>query len=150
MESVIRPLIVYLVLYVLFRLAGKRTLASITAFDFVLLLIVAESVQEALIGEDQSMTNAFLVVLTLVAIDIGLSLLNARSPRLKKVMDDVPLILIEDGKVLKDRMLKSRVEETEILHAARQSLGLERMDQIKYAILETSGGISIVPKAETN
>jgi uncharacterized membrane protein YcaP (DUF421 family) len=146
MDSVIRPLIIYLVLYLLFRLAGKRTLASITAFDFVLLLIVAESVQQALVVDDQSMTNAFLIILTLIAVDIGLSLLNARSERMKKVMDDVPLILIDDGRLLHDRMLKSRVEETEILHAARQTQGLERMDQIKYAILETSGGISIIPK----
>ena len=146
MDSVIRPLVVYLVLYLLFRLAGKRTLASITAFDFVLLLIVAEAVQQALIGDDQSMTNAFLVILTLIAMDIALSLLNARSERMKKIMDDVPLILIDDGRPLEDRMRKSRVEEAEIMQAARLTQGLERMDQIRYAILETSGGISIVPK----
>jgi uncharacterized membrane protein YcaP (DUF421 family) len=146
MDSILRPIIIYLVLYALFRLAGKRTLASITAFDFVLLLIVAESIQQALVGDDQSMTNAFLIVLTLVAVDIGLSLLNARSSKMKKLMDDVPLILIDNGRVLHDRMMKSRVEETEIMHAARQLQGLERMDQIKYAILETSGGISIIPK----
>jgi uncharacterized membrane protein YcaP (DUF421 family) len=146
MDSILRPIIIYLVLYALFRLAGKRTLASITAFDFVLLLIVAESIQQALVGDDQSMTNAFLIVLTLVAVDIGLSLLNARSKKMKKLMDDVPLILIDNGRMLHDRMMKSRVEESEIMHAARQLQGLERMDQIKYAILETSGGISIIPK----
>jgi uncharacterized membrane protein YcaP (DUF421 family) len=146
MDSVLRPLVVYAVLYVLFRLAGKRTLASITAFDFVLLLIVAEAVQESLTVDDKSMTNAFLIVLTLIAIDISLSLLNQRSDRLKQVMDDVPLILVDDGKLLRERLQKSRVGEEDILHSARQSQGLERMDQIKYAILETSGGISIVPK----
>jgi uncharacterized membrane protein YcaP (DUF421 family) len=149
LESVIRPLIVYIILYALFRLAGKRTLASITAFDFVLLLIVAESVQNALIGNDMSMTNALLIVTTLIAVDIGLSLVNARFSFFRKVFDDVPLILIDDGKVLHERLAKSRVEEGEIMHAARQSHGLERMEQIKYAILEPSGGISIVPRTES-
>lgn len=146
MESVLRPLVVYLVVFILFRLAGKRTLASITAFDFVLLLVVAEALQEALIGDDLSLTNAFLVVLTFVAVDVGLSLLNQRSQILKKVMDDVPLIVLENGKPLSERLQESRIDEAEILHAARQSQGLERLEQIKYAILEASGGITIIPR----
>jgi uncharacterized membrane protein YcaP (DUF421 family) len=148
-ESVIRPLIVYLVLFAFFRLAGKRTLASTTMFDFVLLLILAESVQEALIGEDGSMTNAMLVVMSLILFDIGLSLLNQRSDSLRQVMDDVPLILINDGIMLEHHLEKSRVSMEEILAAARETQGLEKIEQIKYAVLEVSGGISIVPQPES-
>lgn len=146
MESVFRGAVVYLVLLVLFRITGKRSLAQVTTFDFVLLLIVSEAIQQALIGTDNSMTNAFLLVLTLLGLDIGLSLLKQRSPALDKLVDDVPIVLVEDGKPLRERLEKARVDETDILQSARQLQGLERMDQIKYAVLERSGGISIVPK----
>lgn len=149
MDSVIRATVVYVVLLMLFRLTGKRSLGETTAFDFVLLLIIAEAVQSALIESDHSMTNAFLLILTLLGIDVSLSLVKRHSSFLGKVVDDVPLILVEDGKMLTERMRKSRVDEDDILQAARRLRGLERIDQVKYAVLEPSGGISIVPKWNT-
>ena len=146
MDSVMRAVAVYVFLLVLFRVAGKRSLAEITSFDFVLLLVFSEAIQQALIDDDNSLTNGFLVILTLVTMNIGLSLWKLRSPRLDRLLDDVPLIVVEDGRPLKDRMNKARIDETDVLQAARQLQGLERMDQIKYAVLERSGGISIIPK----
>ena len=146
MDSVIRAVVVYGVLLLIFRIAGKRALSQITTFDFVLLLIIAEAIQPALADADESMTNSFLLVLTLFAIDIGLSLLKRSSPMLEKLIDDVPLIIVADGKPLYERMSKARVDEEDVLTAARLSQGLERMDQIKFAVLEQSGGISVVPK----
>jgi uncharacterized membrane protein YcaP (DUF421 family) len=134
------------VLLIVFRVAGNRSLAQITAFDFVLLLIIGEATQQGLLGNDLSVTNALLVIVTLVGIDIGFSLWKLRSPRLEKLIDGVPLIILEDGRPLKDRMDKERVDEDDILTAAREIHGLERLDQIKYAVLERSGGISIIPK----
>ncbi len=145
MDSVVRGAVVYAVLLVLFRIVGKRSLATITTFDFVLLLIIAEATQQALIDNDNSMTNAFLVITTLLILDVGLSVLGRRSRLIDRLINDVPLVLVEDGRVLTDRMAKSRVGETDILQSARQE-GLERIDQIKYAVLERSGGISIIPK----
>ena len=146
MDSVMRAVAVYVFLLVLFRVAGKRSLAEITSFDFVLLLVFSEAIQQALIDDDNSLTNGFLVILTLVTMNIGLSLWKLRSPRLDRLLDDVPLIVVEDGRPLKDRMNKARIDETDVMQAARQLQGLERMDQIKYAVLERSGGISIIPK----
>ena len=146
MDSVVRAAVVYAVMLVLFRFNGKRALAETTAFDFVLLLIISEAVQQSLIDNDNSMINAFLVVTTLLGIDVGLSLLKGRSRTIEKLVDDVPLILIDDGELLRERMDKERVDEDDILQVARSSQGLERLDQIKYAILERNGGISIVPK----
>lgn len=148
MDSVIQALAVYGFLLVLFRLAGKRSLAQITTFDFVLLLIISESIQNALVGRDYSLTHAALLVMTLVGVDIGLSLLKQRSPRIERLLDDVPLVILENGKPLKDRMNKARVDEEDILSAARELQGLERLDQIKYAVLERSGGITIIPKEQ--
>jgi uncharacterized membrane protein YcaP (DUF421 family) len=146
MDSIVRAFVVYLVLVVVFRFSGKRPLAQITAFDLVLLLIISEAIQQAMLSGDQSMTNSLLLVLTLVGLDIGLSLLKQRSPLMSKLLDDKPLILVEDGKPIQERLRKARVDEADILSSARMSQGLESMDQIKYAVLEQSGGISVIPK----
>jgi uncharacterized membrane protein YcaP (DUF421 family) len=146
MESVIRPALVYLFVLVLLRLTGKRTLAQITTFDFVLLLIISEATQQALIGEDNSMINCAIVVSTLIGLNILMSLLKQRSPWFDRLLDDIPLVIVADGKPLKDRMVKARVDEDDVLDAARENHGLERMDQIRHAILERDGQISIIPR----
>ena len=146
MESVIRAAVVYLVLLVLFRIAGKRCLAEVTTFDLVLLLIISEAVQQALIANDNSMTNAFLLVSTLIGLNILFSILAKRWPFFDNLIDDVPLIIVRDGQLLHDRMQKERVAESDVLEAARAHEGLERLEQIKYAILERTGQITIIPK----
>ena len=146
MDSVWRAAAIYIGLMIIMRLAGKRSLAQITTFDFVLLLIIGEATQNALLGQDFSVTNAMLVIITLVTLDIGLSLLKRRSKRIDKWLDDVPLVIVEDGVPLIERMDKARVDVDDVLSAARHLQGIERLDQIRYAVLERSGGISIIPK----
>jgi uncharacterized membrane protein YcaP (DUF421 family) len=132
----------------LFRLVGKRTLAEVGAFDFVLLLIIAEATQQAMIDDDNSMTNAFLVILTLVVLNVGFSLVKQRWPLVDRLVDDVPILIVADGQLIRERMDKARIDERDVLQAARQLQGVERLDQIKYAVLERSGGISVVPKQD--
>jgi uncharacterized membrane protein YcaP (DUF421 family) len=146
MNSVVRGLVVYLFLLVVFRLAGKRTLAQATTFDLALLLIISETTQQAMIDHDHSITNGMLLILTLVGVDILISLWKQRSKTVEKWVDDVPLILLEHGKPIEERLAKSRVDEADILFAAREHQGLERLEQIKYAVLERSGGIRSSPK----
>ena len=147
MDAVIRGVAVYLFLLLLFRLSGQRALAQVTTFDFVLLLIISEASQQALVGNDNSMTHAALVVTTLVGLNILFSVIKQRSKRVERVLEDTPLVLVDDGKLLKHRMDKVRVDEDDILEAARSCQGLERLDQIKYAVLERSGDITIVPQS---
>ena len=146
METLFRAALVYLFLTLLFRLAGKRTLSQVTPFDLVLLLIISETVQQAMIAEDNSMTNAALLVLTLIAIDIALSWLKQRWNWLDRVMDDRPLIIVQDGKPIEDRMKRERVSEGEVMASARHTQGVRRMEDIAYAVLETDGKISIIQK----
>ena len=146
MDAVIRAAAIYSFVWLVFRLAGKRTLSEATTFDFVLLLIIAETTQQALLGEDFSLTNAFILITTLVGIDIALSLIKLRFPKVEKVVDGEPVVLVADGRALEDRMKRARVDRDDILEAARRLQGLERFEQIKYAVLEQSGGITIVPK----
>jgi uncharacterized membrane protein YcaP (DUF421 family) len=146
MDSILRAVAIYAFLLVVLRVAGKRTLAQMTSFDFILIVIISEAVQQGLIDDDNSMTNAFLLVITLIGLDVALSLVKQRLPRVDQLLDGVPVIVLENGRPLRDRMAKARVDEADILHAARELQGLERLDQIKYAVLERSGGITIIPK----
>jgi uncharacterized membrane protein YcaP (DUF421 family) len=149
MEGVIRAAAVYGFLLLLFRLTGNRSLGQITTFDFILLLIISEAIQNGMVGNDHSVIHAFVLVLTLLTIDIGLSLAKSRLPILEKWLEGVPVVIVEHGRPLLDRMRASRVGVSDILTAARKLHGLERMDQIKYAVLERSGGISVIPRPET-
>ncbi len=146
MNTVLRAFCVYAILLIIFRIAGKRTLAQITTFDLVLTLIISEAIQQALVDNDNSLTNAFILVITLVSLDIGLSMLTERSKRLDRIVDGLPVVILERGEVVRDRMRCEGITEGEILGAAREAHGLERMDQIKYAVVEQNGRITIVPR----
>lgn len=150
MDSIIRAVTVYLFLLLVLHFAGRRTLGQMTSFDFVLLLIIGETVQQGLLGEDFSITHAFLLIVTLIGLDVGLSLWKRGSPSIEKWLEGVPLIVVEDGRLLKDLAYKARIDEQDILAAARKLQGLERMEQIKYAVLESNGGISIIPKRKND
>jgi len=144
MDTLLRGIAIYVFLLVVFRISGQRSLGKVTTFDFVLLLIIAETTQQALVAKDYSLTNAFILIVTLIMLDIGLSLLKSRSPSLDRLLEGSPLIVVEHGRPIRDRMSKARIDEQDIMSAARQLQGLERMEQIKYAVLERSGAITIV------
>lgn len=146
METVLRGAAVYAVLLVIIRLSGRRTLAQMTAFDLVLILIVAETTQQALLGDDFSITNAVVLIVTLFALDIGLSYVKERWPTAEKVLDGRPTVLVVDGQPVERALRKARVAIEDVLEAARTQQGLQRLDQVRYAVLEIGGGISIVPK----
>lgn len=145
MDLFARTFAIYLFLLVLFRLTGKRTLSELSTFDFILLLIISEATQNALIGEDRSLTAAAVVILTLVLLDLGLSFVKKRSKTVETLTEGVPLVLVDHGRPIEEHLKKSHVTYGDILQSARQSQGLERMSQIKYAVLESSGGISVIP-----
>lgn len=146
MGSVFRGLAVFLTLLLIFRIAGKRTLHETTTFDFVLLLIIAETVQQAMLDNDNSYTNSFILVCTLVGVNVLLSVLKQRYPRLQHLLEGRSVILAEKGRLHRDRLDKERVDRDEIISAARKLHGLERHEQIKYAVLEKDGSLGIVPR----
>jgi uncharacterized membrane protein YcaP (DUF421 family) len=145
MNPVLRGIAIYLFLLLWLRVMGKRSLAESTTFDFVLLLIISEVTQQALVGEDYSLTGSFILIITLIGVDLIFSFLKDKFQLFGKVTEGVPLIIAENGKLLHGRMHKVKVNEEDILEAARFAHGLENVNQIKYAILEKDGSISIVP-----
>ncbi|HEX8038357.1 MAG TPA: YetF domain-containing protein [Chryseosolibacter sp.] len=145
MNPVYRGLSIYLFILVLFRIMGKKSLSDATTFDFVLLLIISEVTQQALVGQDFSITGSFILITTLVTTDLVFSLLKENFPFIGKATEGLPLVIVNKGKPLTGRMRKTKVSEDDIMESARASFGLEKMDDIKYAILEKSGQITIVP-----
>ncbi|PLR34132.1 hypothetical protein CYR32_13060 [Chimaeribacter coloradensis] len=148
MDMVLRAACMYLFLMVVFKIAGRRTLLQMTSFDFILLLIISEATQQALLGDDFSLFGAFITIGTLIAIDILFSMLKDKVPAADLVLDGSPVILIENGKTLDKRMVQLRISLEDVMEVARQEQGLERASQIKYAILETNGKISVIPEKQ--
>jgi uncharacterized membrane protein YcaP (DUF421 family) len=146
MDIVIKAAIAYVVVFLFLRLSGRRTVAEMNGFDVVVLLIIGDTAHHAIAGHDHSLTAALLIVTTLLLIDVLFSLIETRSPRARKWLDGTPTLLVERGKPLADAMRKARVTEEEVLAAARERQGLVAMDQIQYAVLETNGVISVIPK----
>ncbi|UBM23242.1 DUF421 domain-containing protein [Pseudomonas sp. p1(2021b)] len=147
MDSILRAAAMYLALMLLFRIAGRRSLGDLTTFDFVLLMIIGEATQQALLGEDFSFINAMLVIATLIVLDVGLSLAKLKSRRLARVLDGHATLVVEHGRFLHGRMRKARLTEDDILESARDSQGVETVEQIRYAIVERNGKISIIKEA---
>jgi uncharacterized membrane protein YcaP (DUF421 family) len=145
MDSVIKATVVFFVLWAILRVSGRRTLGEMTAFDFVLFLIIGGSTQRAITGEDYSLINALLLVSTFVVLDIGMSIVDLKWPASRPILNAMPMILVDNGYLLTARMRRARITEDNILEAARRLHGLERMEQIKFAILEATGEITIVP-----
>ncbi|PWE52948.1 hypothetical protein DEM27_28070 [Metarhizobium album] len=146
MESVIRGAAIYFVLLIALRLSGRRTVAQMTPFDLVLLLIIAETTQQALLGDDFSLINAALLIIVLFSLDIGLSYVKQWAPRIGRIIDGTPTVLISDGKPDLRAFARARVSLEDVLTTARVEQGLERLDQIKSAVLEADGAVSIIPR----
>jgi uncharacterized membrane protein YcaP (DUF421 family) len=145
MDTVLRAAGIYVFLLVLFRIAGQRTLSELSNFDFILLLIISEATQNALVGDDFSVSTGMTVILTLVLLDLALAYAKKRIRVVEKVVEGTPIIVVDHGKVLHKCLDRTHVTVDDILQSAREKQGLENMDQIKYAVLEPAGGISIVP-----
>ena len=141
-----RVVAIYGFLLVVFRLAGKRTLAQLTSFDLVLVLVIGDATQQALIGDDFTIGTAIVAIGSLVLLDVGLGFLKSRWSAIDRLVDGLPLILVEHGNPLPDRMAREGIDLGDILAAGREQHGLRRLDEIDFAVLERSGGLSIIPK----
>ncbi|MFP2506917.1 MULTISPECIES: DUF421 domain-containing protein [Buttiauxella] len=148
MDMVLRALAIYLILMVVFKIAGRRALLQMTSFDLILLLIISEATQQALLGNDFSVTGAMITIVTLIVVDILFGLIKKYLPGADDLLDGTPVILVENGYLFQDKMKKADISCDDILLMARVDHGITRLDEIKFAILETNGHISIVPESK--
>jgi uncharacterized membrane protein YcaP (DUF421 family) len=144
LEIIARTVIVYAALLVALRIAGKRLLGQMTPFDLVVLLLVSEAVQNALIGGDMSTTGGLIAAGALIGTNYGLAAASERVTWLRNMLEGGPTVLVRDGKFLKENMLREGLDEDEVLMAIREH-GVEDVEGVRLAVLETGGTISVVP-----
>src|SRR5919206_4264946 len=131
MEPVLRALGCYLLLLIVVRLSGKRGLAQVTIFDLILLLLISQTVGQALIGNDSSLTTAAVISVTLVVLNRVNDTAAHRWADMSHVLEDAPLVLIENGHVHEDRLTRMKIRLDDILETGRRDGGIERLDQVK-------------------
>jgi uncharacterized membrane protein YcaP (DUF421 family) len=146
MDTIIRTAAIYLFLLLVFRLAGKRSLADTNTFEFVILLIISECTQQALVGNDYSVTTSCLAITTLIGAGLVLGYVKQKSPMMERLLDGLPVVIVKDGQLLRQQMDKLRIDEEDILEAAHSQEGLARLDQVRYAIVERNGQITVIPR----
>jgi uncharacterized membrane protein YcaP (DUF421 family) len=144
-EKVIRAVVIYLFLVIALRLVGKRELSQLNTLDFVVLLAVANAVQNGLIGADNSVTGAVVGAVTLFAVDGALAYVLFRQVRLRRLVEGTPTVLIDRGDVIEKALRQEELTREDLL-AALQSSGATTFDDVERASLEPSGKVVFVPK----
>lgn len=145
METVIRVALIYLVILIGLRLLGKRELSQLTPLELITLMLIPEIVSQSMIGEDFSLTNGVIGITTVFSLVFLTSLLKYLSQKFALLVDGSPAILVERGKFIPKNLDKERVTPDEVFGEMHKS-GLEELHEVKWAILETDGKISIVPE----
>lgn len=141
----VRTLIVYVALLIGLRVAGKREIGQMTPFDLVVILLIANGVQNAMVGPDSSVTGGLVAAATLLTVNYGVSTLRDRVPWLRTAVAGKPTLLVHDGHFVEDHLRREHVEPDEVLMAMREH-GIKDLAEVEMAVLETDGSVSIVPK----
>ena len=147
-EKVLRPVLVYVFLIVGFRLAGKRELAQLNPFDLVVLLTISNTVQNAIIGNDNSLLGGLVGAATLLVVNWLVVRWTFNHPRVERLVEGTPTVLVDRGVVHPEALARELVTVDELRTAARRH-GLLSLDDAERVVLETGGTLTFVPKAET-
>src|SRR5579862_4313924 len=145
LEKLLRPMIIYLVLIVLLRLFGKRELAQLNPFDLVVLLSLSNTVQNAIIGDDNSVSGGIIGAFALLAVNWIVVRFLFRHRRLDQVLEGKPSVLIEDGQVRKAALAKELLTRSELMTVLHRQ-GFSKISDVQRCILEPGGGFYIMGK----
>jgi uncharacterized membrane protein YcaP (DUF421 family) len=145
MEIVARTTVLLIVLFVLTRVVSKRSLGDLSPFEMLLLVVLGDIVQQGVTQEDMSVTGAALALSTFGFWITLFTWLTWRSDRVRRLVEGVPIVLVRDGNPVDDAFAAERMPLDEVLEAARQR-GVEQLADVKLAVLEVNGRISIIPR----
>lgn len=145
MDIVLRSIVIFVFIWVLMRLLGRRELSKLEPFDLIVLVVIGDLVQQGVTQQDLSVTGAVLAVGTIGLLTLVFSWASWRFPRVRPALDGSPVVLVEDGKPLVDNMRRERITIEEIAAQARLS-SIDSLDKIRWAVLETGGAISFIPR----
>ena len=143
-EKILRSAVIYIFLLVAFRFTGKRQVGQLTPFDLVVLLIISNVVQNAVIGNDNSLGGGMLGAVVILALNYGVVLLTFRYKRLRHWVAGEPSLLVHNGHIFQDRMAREHITRDDLDAALRRS-GVADITKVRYAILEDNGQISVIP-----
>jgi uncharacterized membrane protein YcaP (DUF421 family) len=145
MDIVLRATAIFAFLFVLMRLVGRRELSTLEPFDLILLVVIGDLVQQAVTQQDFSVTGAVLAASTIGVLAVALSWANYRFPRLRPVLEGRPIVLVEDGRPIPANLKRERITVEELVAQARLQQ-IDSIDQVRWAVLETSGKVSFIPR----
>ncbi len=148
MNAVLRAIFGYCFLVLVVRTVGRRPGKQITPFEFVLVFFMGGVTLTSMVGDDRSLTNALCQITAVAATHTAIAWLKQRFPVVGRIADGTPLLLLGKGEWKWETMQRMRIAEEDVMAMARDQ-GLERLDQIDYAVLERNGEISIVPGSES-
>jgi len=146
MDLVIRATVVFFFIFAVCRLAGKRELGSLEPFDLILLIVMGDLVQQGITQNDYSVTGALLVISTITLLTIFVSYVNFRFKPLRSVLEGEPIVIVQDGEPIERNLRRERMTIEEVLAEARQQEH-DSLEDIRWAVLETDGRISFIPKS---
>lgn len=141
MEIVVRAAIVFVFLFVVTRVLGKTTIAQLTVLELIMVIIIADLVQSAVVQEDTSLVGGMLAVSTFALLAVFLMWVQDRFPRARRLIAGQPVIVVRNGEMLPDAMRLERLTDVELLQAAREQ-GIRDLREIEVALLEPDGKIS--------
>jgi uncharacterized membrane protein YcaP (DUF421 family) len=142
-EMVIRATVVFWILWVLLRAAGKRELAEMTPFELIVLMVMGDLIQQGVTEEDMSLTGAALAVSTMLLWAVALSYMGFKSRRARDVLDSSPVIIVTNGKVDTEMLAVQRLSLEDVLDEARNA-GIASLDEVRFGLLEAGGKMSFV------
>jgi uncharacterized membrane protein YcaP (DUF421 family) len=146
MDIVIRAVVMFLFVWLVTRAVGRRELSTLEPFDLILLIVIGDLIQQGVTQNDFSVTGAMLAVGTVGAMTVLFSWLAFRFPRVQPVLEGDPVILVERGKTIDRNLRMNRITREELASQARLQQ-IAHLDDIDWAVLETSGNISFIPKS---
>src|SRR5207248_2168776 len=145
MDLALRSIVVFFFVFMLTRVIGRRELSSLEPFDLILLIVLGDAVQQSLTQDDSSVTGAFIVISTIAVLQVGVSYLNFRVPRLRTLLDGEPIVVVQDGKVIEGNAKRERLTLEDIAEAARLQQ-IASLEDVQWAVLETSGELTFIEK----
>ena len=144
-EIVLRTTIVYLFLVLILRVTGKREVGQMSILELIVILIISDAVQNSMVGDNTTVWGGLVAVLTLLALDNLIKGLTGRSRRLRRAIEGEPRLLVRDGRLLEKALREEHVEASDV-RAAIRAQGLEHIGDVRIAVLETDGSISVIPR----
>ena len=146
MDIVVRAAVLYFFIVLVTRIVGRRELSSLSALDLILLIVLGDAVQQGLTQDDYSVTGAMIAVATIASLQVFTSYLSFRSKRASKVLEGLPLVLIDRGRMVDENMRRERISEDELAGEMRGQQ-IAGFDEVEWAILEANGTISFIRKS---